>query len=360
MKRKFMSLALVLLMLVSMGTTTASAEDSAAMYRNEASQISREALDAVMQKYVPANTINTTENGVVDELSEEEISELFSAQGFALLSGDEEEYERIDRELENHGYYTISQEDLATLLGGDPNALPLSYGPPQKPNDTKYVIFKLNPGVTPGGYNYVNIIASSTYVPESGVYQAESLALYNCQTLNIYPSRTDYTSAILKEAIQLLADEATSKLKTVPGILASKFTGILIEKFFHTGQSFGASAYVATGQTVVYSYLEDVPGYYTHYVTAEQCNMLVVYYFAYNNGSGPETAMSTSRVSFTAKNFSSPQKKAEENIKNYLYIRDGYTCGKIQLTYPTIEGGKKTTTIARTIYSELDYIPGVF
>ena len=59
MKRKFMSLALALLMLVSMGTTTASAEDSAAMYRNEASQISREALDAVMQKYVPANTINT-------------------------------------------------------------------------------------------------------------------------------------------------------------------------------------------------------------------------------------------------------------------------------------------------------------
>lgn len=363
MKKKLVSLSLAMIMLFSLGTTATAAEMSAAdAYRDEASQISREALEQLLQKVAPAYPaygVNSIAGGEVkSEASEEEIANLFSERSFAVSDGDMDTVSQIDRELESYGYYDVSREDLEVLFGGDLTAAPLAYGPPTKPGNTDFVEYKLNPGTTPGGYDYVNIVATSVYAPDGGVYKADSLPLYNCKELNIYPSKNNYTATFLKESLQLAADEATSKLKTIPGILASKFAEIVIGEFFQTGQSFGASAFAATHQVMVFSYLADVPNYYTHYVTAEQCNMIVVYYFAYNDGSGSDTDIAKNRVSFVSKNFSAPQNQAEKNINDGWYMRDSYYCGKIQLTYPTMEGTDKTVTLSRQYYSELYSIPG--
>jgi len=358
MKKRIFSLVMAITLIATMGTTAFATEMSVEeTYRDGASQISREAVEQILQKYTANRELNTAAN--IDEVSEEEISELFSDRSFAVLSGDTAAVERIDRELEAYGYYNLSDEDLEILFADDSTATPLSYGPPTKPGNTKYVDFKLQSGTTSAGYKYANIIATSRYAPADGVHEADSLPLYNCKKLNLYPTQTNYTKAFLKKSLELAAGEATSKLKTIPGILASKFAEIAIEDFFKTGQSFGASAYGVTSQVMVFSYLADVPDYYTHYVTAEQCNMLVVYYYAYNRNGVPDSDFAKNQASFTSKNFTAPQNQAVTNIKNSLYMKDGYTCGTIQLTYPTMENTTKTVTLSRQYYSELASIPGI-
>lgn len=88
-------------------------------------------------------------------------------------------------------------------------------------------------------------------------------------------------------------------------------------------------------------------------------NMLVVYYYAYNRNGVPDSDFAKNQASFTSKNFTAPQNQAVTNIKNSLYMKDGYTCGTIQLTYPTMENTTKTVTLSRQYYSELASIPGI-
>lgn len=354
--KKLISFVLSLVMVFSIAVPAFAVDETAAAYRDEANQISREAVEKVLQKHASlANPTNMMDESQEEQMDEEAISSLFSERSFAVMSGDIDEVERIDQELENYGYYDLTDEDMEMLF---PQTR--SYGPPTKPGNTKYVNFKINSGTTSGGYEYVNITAVSNYAPADGKYEADSLPLYNCKELNIYPSKTNYTSAFLKKALQIGASEAIgATTKTIPGILLSEFANIVIEDFFKTGQSFGASSYAVTAQTMVFSYLADVPDYYTHYVTAEQCNMLVIYYFAYTSDSGPDGDMAKAKVTFSSANFTTPQNKAQTNIKNNYYMRDEYYCGSIKLTYPTMEGTNKSVTLSRQYYSELYSIPGI-
>lgn len=352
--KKLFSFVLSLVMVFSI-TVPAFAVDKTAevAYRDEANKISSEAVEKVLQKH--ASSTNMMDGSLEVQMDEEAVSSLFSERSFAVMSGDMDEVARIDQELENYGYYDLTDEDMEMLF---PQTR--GYGPPTKPGNTDYVTFKINLGTTSDGYEYANIIAVSNYAPADGKYEADSLPLYNCKELNIYPTKSNYTSAFLKKALQIVASEAIGAMtKTIPGILLSEFTGIVIENFFKTGQPFGASSYAATAQTMVFSYLADSPNYYTHYVTAEQCDTLVVYYFAYTSESGPDAAMARSKATFSSANFTNPQNKAQSNIKNNIYARDEYYCGTIKLTYPTMEGTNKTVTLTRQYYSELYSIPGI-
>lgn len=353
MKKPF-SFVLSLVMVFSITVPAFAVDETATVaYRDEANKISSEAVEKVLQRH--ASSANMMDGIQEVQIDEEAVSALFSERSFAVMSGDMDEVARIDRELENYGYYDLTDEDMELLF---PQTY--IYGPPTKPGNTRFVTFKINSGTTSGGYKYTNITAVSNYAPNDGKYEADSLPLYNCKELNIYPSKTNYTSTFLKKALQIGASEAIgATTKTIPGILLSEFANIAIEDFFKTGQPFGASSYAVTAQTMVFSYLADVPDYYTHYVTAEQCNMLVIYYFAYTSATGPDGAMAKSKASFSSANFTNPQNKAQSNIKNQNYIRDEYYCGTIKLTYPTMEGSNKSVTLSRQYYSELYSIPGI-
>ncbi len=326
---------------------------------SETDRIPTEAIELVLQRHNSDNDMvlpqSVGDNGVT-----EEISSLFAELSKAVMEGKPADViESIHDQLEGCGVYKLSNSDMKILF---PNTL--GSGLPSTPSDTSFVDFWINSGTTTSGTPYVNFYAQSKYAPEDGQYQQQSLPLYSCKQLNIYPSRTDYTRAFLQKSLTLLASSAVpASPKSIPGILLSNFGGIAIDEFFVTGQSFGASAYGVISQTVVFSYLADIPDYYSHYLTAEQCGVMVVYYFASSLGGINDAYMARNHVIFSSANFSSPHNKAQSNLNSGNYLKEYCYCGTIRLTYPLLEEtstGATTATVSlpRQDYPELSSVPG--
>ena len=353
--KKVMSLLLVIALCLSMGTIAFA--DEAVVAENSDSELHRipgEGIEEIVQRHKADATANAS---VQSQTSVVDVNDLMEQRmEAAITSANDAVVAQIDAQLAANGYYVLTDEDMADILASDSSG----QGPnraPSKPPNTKYITFTLQTGTTPSGMDYANIGAWAQYNPSTAYYVEESKPLYICSSLDIFPPSNNWTQDVLRAGLELAASEVFGS-NFLSGILLTPIASFIIDECFVNSNTFSASCYGTVYQNMQYSYVEEAPDYYTHFVTTEQCEVRISYYYLSQND-GPKS-WGTDLMLFNSEYHGSPHLRAEEKVNDGDYSREDYSCGTISLKYRDVNNNLRIKVVPKpTYYSTVTSLPGV-
>lgn len=354
--KKVMSLLLVIALCLSMGTIAFAEE--AVVAENSDSELHRipsEVIEEIVQRHKSDAVANVS---VQSQTSAADVNSLMEQRMEAAnTSGNDSIVAQIDAQLAANEYYVLTDEDMADILASDSSG----QGPnraPSKPPNTQYITFTLQTGTTPSGMDYANIGAWAQYNNIAPHYVPESKPMYLCSSIDIFPSSGSWVQDALRAGLQILASEAFGAGGTVAGILLTPIGSFIIDECFASSSPFSAGCYSVVYQNMAYSYVEDVEGYYTHYVTTEQCRVRIVYkYLSKNEG---ELSWNSDFIGFNSENHGRGHLIAEEKVNSGDYSLTSFTCGEITKRYRDVNNNIRTKNVPKpTYYNTVNSLPGV-